>query len=129
MTRDRGDRPVKGTGRIGSPGSGRGDRSLARAFKTVGLVATLVPTSIDSSSGKTLATGSRLPPFASSSLLELGRCSLLSFFPLRQLRIRRFSPRANERIRIESGCDVVHQPLSRIGSWLINGNLRQLESQ
>ena len=32
-------------------------------------------------------------------------------------------------IRISSGCDVVGQPLSRIGSWLINGNLRQLESQ
>lgn len=52
MTRDRGDRPVKGTGRIGSPGSADRSsqslaRSLARAFKTVDPR----PTSIDSSSG------------------------------------------------------------------------------
>ena len=88
MTRDRGDRPVKGTGRIGSPGSADRSsqslaRSLARAFKTVDPR----PTSIDSSSGNEtsrnwngLANGIEQ---TSPLLLEI----FFFFFGGRQLRI------------------------------------------
>ena len=91
MTRDRGDRPVKGTGRIGSPGSADRSsqslaRSLTRAFKTVGLVDPR-PTSIDSTSGNEtsrnwngLANGIEQ---TSPLLLEI----FFFFFGGRQLRI------------------------------------------